>query len=133
MTERPPQTPPEPAKRDPFRKAYTPPPLGGEDEPYMRAEEPPPLYRERPPHEAPPPRGAPPPHQAPPPPRGRYDLRPLFAILEALRGGLPREVQEQFTGLIREVLLTLRSLIDWYLERLDRGPSKAKVEDIPID
>ena len=37
-----------------------------------------------------------------------------------MRRAVPRELQEQFTALIREVLLTLRSLIDWYLERLDR-------------
>jgi hypothetical protein len=35
--------------------------------------------------------------------------------------------------LIREFLLTLRALIDLYLERLDRGPREPDVEDIPID
>jgi hypothetical protein len=34
---------------------------------------------------------------------------------------------------LREALLTLRSLIDWYLERIDRAPRDPKVEDIPID
>ena len=37
------------------------------------------------------------------------------------------------TKLIREFLLTLRSLIDWYLERLDRPNREPEVEDIPID
>ena len=37
------------------------------------------------------------------------------------------------TALIREALLTLRSLIDWYLERLDRPRREPRVEDIPID
>ena len=32
----------------------------------------------------------------------------------------PRELQGQLTDLIREFLLTLRSLIDWYLDRLDQ-------------
>lgn len=72
--------------------------------------------------------------QPPPPPRGAGpDLAPLFAIAEALRRGLPRDLQGQFTSLLREVLLTLRSLIDWYLERLDRVERKPEVEDIPID
>jgi hypothetical protein len=31
------------------------------------------------------------------------------------------------------VLLTLRALIDWYLERLDRGDRRPEVQDIPID
>ena len=30
-----------------------------------------------------------------------------------------REPDDQLTKIIREFLLTLRSLIDWYLERLD--------------
>ena len=73
-------------------------------------------------------------HGAPPPPRGPGpDLAPLFAIADALRRGLPRELQGQFTSLLRELLLTLRSLIDWYLERLDRAERKPEVEDIPID
>jgi len=72
--------------------------------------------------------------QDPPPPRGSGpDLAPLFAIAEALRRGLPGELQAQFTSLLREVLLTLRALIDWYLERLDRSQRKPEVEDIPID
>jgi hypothetical protein len=54
-------------------------------------------------------------------------------LLEAVRRGLPRELEEQFTALIREILLTLRALIDWYLERLERRPSEPRVEDIPID
>jgi hypothetical protein len=70
---------------------------------------------------------------APPPPRTGPDLAPLFALIEALRRPLPRELQEQFTSLLREVLLTLRALIDWYLERLDRGERKQEVEEIPID
>ena len=70
----------------------------------------------------------------PPPPRGNGpDLAPIFAIVDALRRGLPRELQGQFSSLLREVLLTLRSLIDWYLDRLDRAERKPEVEDIPID
>ena len=70
----------------------------------------------------------------PPPPRtGGPDLAPLFAIAEALRRGLPRELQGQFNSLLREALLTLRALIDWYLERLDRSERGPEVEDIPID
>ena len=71
---------------------------------------------------------------APPPPRGAGpDLAPLFAIAEMLRRGVPRELQDQFNSLLREALLTLRALIDWYLERLDRGERKPEVEEIRID
>ena len=71
---------------------------------------------------------------APPPPRtGAPDLTPLFALVDALRRGVPRELQAQFNSLLREALLTLRALIDWYLERLERGERKPEVEEIRID
>jgi hypothetical protein len=43
------------------------------------------------------------------------------------------ELRDQVTNLMREFLLTLRSLIDWSLERLDERPDDRKVEDIPIE
>ena len=43
------------------------------------------------------------------------------------------ELDRQLTSIIREFLLTLRSLIDWYLERLDRRPQEPQVEEIRID
>jgi hypothetical protein len=71
--------------------------------------------------------------EAPPPPRGtRADLAALFVLLDALRRAAPRDLEAQLTNLIREFLLTLRSTIDWYLERLER-PRRPEVEDIPID
>jgi hypothetical protein len=70
----------------------------------------------------------------PPPPRGgSLDPAALFVLLDGLRRAAPRELDEQVTKLIREFLLTLRSLIDWYLERLDRPRREPEVEDIPID
>jgi hypothetical protein len=68
----------------------------------------------------------------PPPPRG-FDPSALFVVLDGLRRAAPRELEAQLTSLIREFLLTLRSLIDWYLERLDRPRREPEVEDIPID
>ena len=67
------------------------------------------------------------PHRPPPDPAA------LFQMLDGMRRMAPRELEDQVTNLIREFLLTLRSLIDWYLERLDRKPAEPKVEDIPID
>jgi hypothetical protein len=72
------------------------------------------------------------PPPAGPPPHG-FDPGALFVVLDGLRRVAPREVQGQLTDLIREFLLTLRSLIDWYLERLDRPRREPDVEDIPID
>ena len=65
--------------------------------------------------------------------RGAPDLSPLIAIVEALRRAIPHELQEQFNALQRELLLTLRALIDWYLDRLDKPELTPQVEDIPIE
>ena len=69
----------------------------------------------------------------PPPPRAGLDFSALFVLLDGLRRAAPVDLQERVTVLIREALLTLRSLIDWYLECLDRPPREPNVEDIPVD
>ncbi len=68
-----------------------------------------------------------------PPPRAAIDLRALFVMLDGLRRVVPRELEERFNALVRELLLTLRSLIDWYLDRLDRPRREPEVEEIKID
>jgi hypothetical protein len=69
----------------------------------------------------------------PPLPRGFPDLTPLLALVDAMRRVVPLELQEQVNALQRELLLTIRALIDWYLERLDNARRPTVVEDIPID
>jgi len=114
-----PEPPPE-ASREP-RPSEPPPPHGDplSDDPYRRGDE---DWGAR--------HGAPPP---PPPPRSGLDFSALFVLLDALRRAAPTELQDRVTAFIREGLLTLRSLIDWYLERLERPSREPKVEDIPID
>ncbi len=99
---------------------------GGPDEPPAGGPEPPPRQEQ-----APPPRQeqAPP----PPPPPGRPDFSPFFVLLDALRRAIPGDMQNQFTRLVRETLMTIRGLIDWYLDRLERPEPDERVEDIPID
>jgi hypothetical protein len=72
-------------------------------------------------------------HGPPPPPTRGFDPAALFVLLDGVRRAAPRDLQDQVTNLIREFLLTLRALIDWYLERLDRGPREPEVEEIPIE
>jgi hypothetical protein len=62
---------------------------------------------------------------------GDADL--LLGLFGALRDRIPPDLQQRLAEAIREVLLALRALIDWYLERTDRAQSgPAEVEDIPI-
>jgi hypothetical protein len=90
------------------------------------AEEPPTAQEPQPPRdEAPPP--------PPPPTSGRMDFSPFFVLLDALRRAIPGDMQNQFTRMVRETLITIRGLIDWYLERLERPEPEQRVEDIPID
>jgi hypothetical protein len=66
-------------------------------------------------------------------PRRPVEPTALFVMLDGIRSVAPRELEGQVNNLIREFLLTLRSLIDWYLERLDRPRREPEVEDIRID
>ena len=69
-----------------------------------------------------------------PPPRGGMpDISPLLEVLAALQRAVPAELRDQFASLQRELLLTLRAFIDWYLERLDARDHAPQIEDIPID
>jgi hypothetical protein len=61
------------------------------------------------------------------------DLSAVLTLLDSLRRPLPPELRRQLTALLRETLLTMRALIDWYLERLERPARGPEVEDIPID
>jgi len=78
--------------------------------------------------------------QAPPRPSDRRAAR-LGGELELLIGGLrllgdlaPPEVLERLVAALRELLLALRALVDFYLERLDRPrPQDRRVRDIPIE
>ena len=59
-----------------------------------------------------------------------------MALLEALREAVPAELSRQLAAALRELLLALRGLIDWYLERLgEPGAARREVdvEDIPLD
>lgn len=70
-----------------------------------------------------------------------HDLHALVTLLDSLRGLVPAELQAQLTEVVRQVLLLVRALIDWLVERLDVGSGPARraspgdgpdVQDIPI-
>jgi hypothetical protein len=61
------------------------------------------------------------------------ELDPFVALVQAMRELIPPELQRRLIAALREVLLALRALIDWYLERLDRRREESvEVQDIPI-
>jgi hypothetical protein len=63
--------------------------------------------------------------------RGEVDL--LLQFVQSLRELIPPELQRRLTEALRELLLALRALIDWYLERSQRRRTEpAQVQDIPI-
>jgi hypothetical protein len=64
------------------------------------------------------------------------DLQALLALLDAVRETVPAELSRQLAEALRDLLLAVRALLDWYIERLgDPAPDRAtvEVEDIPLD
>jgi hypothetical protein len=62
------------------------------------------------------------------------ELCPICRGAEVLRAAGGTELRGQLDDVGREALLTLRSLVDHYLERLDARPEATeRVERIPID
>lgn len=57
----------------------------------------------------------------------------LVAALSSLRDLVPPELQRTLAEALRELLVAIRGLLDWYIERLDtERPASGEVEDIPI-
>ena len=61
------------------------------------------------------------------------DLGALLTLVDAARGALPPELARQLADALRELLIAIRAVLDFSIERLDRPPrSEPEVEDIPI-
>lgn len=63
------------------------------------------------------------------------ELQALVALVDILRGLLPPDLQAQVTELIRQLLLLIRAILDWWIERMDHrsgGSTPPIVEDIEI-
>jgi hypothetical protein len=69
----------------------------------------------------------------------QQELQALIALVEALREIVPPELVEQVRTVLRQLLLLARTLIDWWVERVDSAaapsaaPAPTAVEQIPID
>lgn len=61
-------------------------------------------------------------------------LCPLCRAADVLRATASDEMRDQWQAVQREALMTMKALIDHYVERLDDEPAESgpRVEDIPI-
>jgi hypothetical protein len=65
---------------------------------------------------------------------GGGEIELLLEAVRALRDRIPPELQRRLGEALREVLLALRALIDWYLERTERTRREpTEVQEIPIE
>jgi hypothetical protein len=79
-----------------------------------------------------PPRGWSVPGAEPLPPA--FDLAQIAALVESLRGVVPAELGRQLADALRELLIALRAVLDWYIARLEPGePGEPDVQDIPVE
>lgn len=61
------------------------------------------------------------------------DLAALAGLLELARSSLPPELSRQLVQALRELLIALRAVLDYSIERLEPDEAAAvQVEDIPI-
>lgn len=64
---------------------------------------------------------------------GERELEALLDLVRSLRDLIPPELQRRLTEAVRDLLVALRALIDWYLERVEqRNRAPATIQDIPI-
>jgi hypothetical protein len=79
-----------------------------------------------------PPRGWSVPGDEPPPPA--FDIGQITALIESLRGVVPPELAHQLAEALRQLLLALRAVLDWYIARLEGGEQPDRdVQDIPVE
>ena len=62
------------------------------------------------------------------------DLSALTGLMDLARSSLPPDLQRQLQQALRELLIALRSVLDYSIDRLEPGPEppSSAVEDIPI-
>lgn len=79
-----------------------------------------------------PPRGWSVPSEEPTP--SALDLSQLTALVESLRGVVPPDLARQLAESLRQLLMALRAVLDWYIARLDSDEEPPRdVQDIPVE
>jgi len=65
------------------------------------------------------------------------EIDALIAVVASVRDLLPPELRAQLAEIVRQVLVFVRAVLDWWIERVERestarGDARDDVEDIPI-
>lgn len=62
------------------------------------------------------------------------ELEALVRMIAMLRDLVPPELRAQLAELVRQLLVFVRAVLDWWIERIEPGPrgDEPQVEDIPI-
>ena len=67
------------------------------------------------------------------PAMGASEVDLLLEAIRSLRDRVPPDLQRRLSEALRELLIALRALIDWYQERSERERREpSEVQDIPI-
>lgn len=63
------------------------------------------------------------------------EAQALATLLHTVRGLVPEDLWRQLSEVVRQLLLLLRGILDWWIERLNSGadPSGPIITDIPVD
>jgi len=62
------------------------------------------------------------------------DLGALAALVESMRGVVPPELSRQLSDALRELLIALRAVLDFYITRLETPePQRSEAQDIPVE
>lgn len=69
--------------------------------------------------------------------RANDEIDALVAVVASLRDLLPPELRAQLAEIVRQILVFVRAVLDWWIDRVERqagaaGGARDDVEDIPI-
>jgi hypothetical protein len=69
--------------------------------------------------------------------RANEEIDALIAVVASVRDLLPPELRAQLAEIVRQVLVFVRAVLDWWIDRVEaesgaRGDGRDDVEDIPI-
>lgn len=63
-----------------------------------------------------------------------FDLGQIAGLIESLRGVVPSELTRQLADALRDLLIAIRAVLDWYIARLEPAePPSSDVQDIPVE